>query len=86
MGSRDTDIFITPGFDFKVVDVLIPLNSTRPKHPDDAGQRLAGYDIISALYQHAIEQRYRFFQLRRCHADQNAPPSPIERGPHDVEI
>lgn len=60
-GSRDTDIFITPGFAFKVVDVLIT-NFHLPKSTlMMLVSALAGYEHIRALYQHAIEQRYRFF-------------------------
>ncbi len=61
VGSRDTDIFITPGFDFKVVDVLIT-NFHLPKSTlMMLVSALAGYDHIRALYQHAIAQGYRFF-------------------------
>jgi len=60
-GSRDTDIFITPGFDFKVVDVLIT-NFHLPKSTlMMLVSALAGYEHIRALYAHAIAQRYRFF-------------------------
>jgi S-adenosylmethionine:tRNA ribosyltransferase-isomerase len=60
-GSRDTDIFITPGFDLKVVDVLIT-NFHLPKSTLlMLVSALAGYEHIQALYRHAIEQRYRFF-------------------------
>ena len=60
-GSRDTDIFITPGFDFKVVDLLIT-NFHLPKSTlMMLVSALAGYDHIRALYRHAIAQRYRFF-------------------------
>lgn len=60
-GSRDTDIFITPGFEFKVVDVLIT-NFHLPKSTlMMLVSALAGYDHIRALYQHAIAQGYRFF-------------------------
>ena len=60
-GSRDTDIFITPGFDIKVVDVLIT-NFHLPKSTlMMLVSALAGYEHIHALYRHAIEQRYRFF-------------------------
>ena len=60
-GSRDTDIFITPGFDLKVVDVLIT-NFHLPKSTlMMLVSALAGYEHIHALYRHAIEQRYRFF-------------------------
>ncbi|MEK6667881.1 MAG: tRNA preQ1(34) S-adenosylmethionine ribosyltransferase-isomerase QueA [Pseudomonadota bacterium] len=61
VGSRDTDIFITPGFDFKVVDVLIT-NFHLPKSTlMMLVSALAGYEHIRALYAHAIDQRYRFF-------------------------
>ena len=61
VGSRDTDIFITPGFDFKVVDVLVT-NFHLPKSTlMMLVSALAGYEHIRALYAHAIDQRYRFF-------------------------
>ncbi len=60
-GSRDTDIFITPGFQFKVVDLLIT-NFHLPKSTlMMLVSALAGYEHIRALYQHAIAQGYRFF-------------------------
>ncbi|MFN3297428.1 tRNA preQ1(34) S-adenosylmethionine ribosyltransferase-isomerase QueA [Caldimonas sp.] len=60
-GSRDTDLFITPGFRFRVVDVLIT-NFHLPKSTlMMLVSALAGYEHIMALYRHAIKQRYRFF-------------------------
>jgi len=60
-GSRDTAIFITPGFQFKVVDVLIT-NFHLPKSTlMMLVSALAGYEHIRQLYRHAIAQRYRFF-------------------------
>jgi S-adenosylmethionine:tRNA ribosyltransferase-isomerase len=60
-GSRDTDLFITPGFRFRVVDVLLT-NFHLPKSTlMMLVSALAGYEHIMALYRHAIEQRYRFF-------------------------
>ncbi len=60
-GARETDIFITPGFDFQVVDRLIT-NFHLPKSTlMMLVSALAGYESIMALYRHAIEQRYRFF-------------------------
>lgn len=60
-GSRDTDIFITPGFDFRVVDGLIT-NFHLPRSTlMMLVSALAGHDHIMALYRHAIEARYRFF-------------------------
>lgn len=57
----DTDIFITPGYSFRVVDVLI----TNFHLPESTLLMLvsafAGIDTVRAAYQHAIEQRYRFF-------------------------
>lgn len=60
-GSRDTDIFITPGFAFRVVDVLVT-NFHLPKSTlMMLVSAFAGHEHIMALYRHAIEQRYRFF-------------------------
>lgn len=57
----DTQIFITPGFKFRVVDRLIT-NFHLPKSTlMMLVSALAGYDHVMALYRHAIEQRYRFF-------------------------
>ena len=57
----DTDIFITPGFEFRVVDRLLT-NFHLPKSTlMMLVSALAGYDHIMRLYAHAIAQRYRFF-------------------------
>jgi S-adenosylmethionine:tRNA ribosyltransferase-isomerase len=59
--SGDTDIFITPGFEFKVANLLI----TTFHQPKSTLMMLvsafAGHEHIMALYRHAIAQRYRFF-------------------------
>ncbi|MEO8151762.1 MAG: tRNA preQ1(34) S-adenosylmethionine ribosyltransferase-isomerase QueA [Rhizobacter sp.] len=60
-GSRDTDIFITPGFSFRVVDVLVT-NFHLPKSTLlMLVSAFAGHAHMMALYGHAIAQRYRFF-------------------------
>jgi len=60
-GSRETDIFITPGFAFRVVDVLIT-NFHLPKSTLlMLVSAFAGFERMRALYAHAIAQRYRFF-------------------------
>jgi S-adenosylmethionine:tRNA ribosyltransferase-isomerase len=60
-GSRDTDIFITPGFAFRVVDVLLT-NFHLPKSTLlMLVSAFAGYEHVMALYRHAIAQGYRFF-------------------------
>ena len=57
----DTQIFITPGFEFKVVDVLIT-NFHLPKSTlMMLVSAFAGYEQIRALYRHAIAHDYRFF-------------------------
>ena len=57
----DTNIFITPGFEFKVVDLLLT-NFHLPKSTlMMLVSAFSGYEHIMALYQHAIDQRYRFF-------------------------
>lgn len=59
--SGDTNIFITPGFEFKVVDALVT-NFHLPKSSlMMLVSALAGFDHIAALYAHAIAQKYRFF-------------------------
>jgi S-adenosylmethionine:tRNA ribosyltransferase-isomerase len=60
-GARDTDIFITPGFEFRVVDRLLT-NFHLPKSTlMMLVSAFAGYEHVMALYRHAIAQRYRFF-------------------------
>ena len=59
--SGDTDIFITPGYRFQVVDALVT-NFHLPRSTlMMLVSALAGYERVMALYQHAIAQRYRFF-------------------------
>jgi S-adenosylmethionine:tRNA ribosyltransferase-isomerase len=59
--SGDTNIFITPGFVFQVVDILIT-NFHLPKSTlMMLVSAFAGYEHIMALYRHAIAQHYRFF-------------------------
>ena len=57
----DTRIFITPGFDFKVVDVLIT-NFHLPKSTLlMLVAAFSGFEHMHRVYAHAIEQQYRFF-------------------------
>jgi len=58
-----TDLYITPGFDFRVVDGLIT-NFHLPKSSLLAlVMAYAGVDLIRKAYAEAIQQRYRFFSL-----------------------
>ena len=59
--SGDTRIFITPGFAFAHVDLLLT-NFHLPKSTlMMLVSALAGYERVMALYAHAIQNRYRFF-------------------------
>jgi len=73
MTEGDTDIFITPGFEFDVVDMLIT-NFHLPKSSLlMLVAAFAGYERMQALYAHAVKQGYRFFSygdamlLQRSH-------------------
>lgn len=60
-GTGETDIFITPGYRFKVVDALVT-NFHLPKSTLlMLVSAFAGLDTIRAAYAHAIAERYRFF-------------------------
>ena len=60
-GAAETAIFITPGFQFKVVDALVT-NFHLPKSTlMMLVSAFAGHDLIRRAYAHAIAQRYRFF-------------------------
>jgi S-adenosylmethionine:tRNA ribosyltransferase-isomerase len=60
-GAAETDLFITPGFRFRVVDRLVT-NFHLPRSTLlMLVSAFAGYDRVRALYRHAVERRYRFF-------------------------
>jgi S-adenosylmethionine:tRNA ribosyltransferase-isomerase len=72
-GSRETDIFITPGFTFRVVDLLLT-NFHLPKSTLlMLVSAFAGFERMRALYAHAIEARYRFFSYGDAMLLQRAP-------------
>lgn len=59
--SGDTDIFIYPGFQFKVIDRLLT-NFHLPKSTLlMLAAAFSGKVAIEQAYQHAIQQKYRFF-------------------------
>jgi S-adenosylmethionine:tRNA ribosyltransferase-isomerase len=59
--AGDTDIFIFPGFQFRVVDALV----TNFHLPESTLLMLvsafAGHEHVMAAYRHAVALRYRFF-------------------------
>ena len=73
--SGDTSIFITPGFAFQVVDVLIT-NFHLPKSTlMMLVSAFAGYAHIMGLYRHAIAQKYRFFSYGDAMLLERTPPA-----------
>lgn len=62
-GSGCTDIFIYPGYTFKIVDALIT-NFHLPKSTlMMLVSALAGRDHIMAAYEEAVKEQYRFFSF-----------------------
>jgi S-adenosylmethionine:tRNA ribosyltransferase-isomerase len=64
--SGDTEIFISPGFEFRVVSALL----TNFHLPQSSLLMLvsafAGREHVLAGYRYAVEQRYRFFSYGDC--------------------
>lgn len=59
--QSETDIFITPGYEFAVVDMMLT-NFHLPKSTLlMLVSAFSGYEHIRSLYAHAINERYRFF-------------------------
>lgn len=57
----DTDIFITPGYEFLVIDALITNFHLSESTLIMLVSAFSGYENIMKAYHHAIEQEYRFF-------------------------
>jgi len=61
--SMDTDIFITPGYEFKAVDALIT-NFHLPKSTLlMLVSTFMGFDEMKKVYEHAIKKEYRFYSF-----------------------
>jgi S-adenosylmethionine:tRNA ribosyltransferase-isomerase len=64
--SGETEIFISPGFDFRLVNALL----TNFHLPQSSLLMLvsafAGRDPVLAAYRHAVQQKYRFFSYGDC--------------------
>ena len=62
-GQGDTDIFIYPGYSFKMMDVLI----TNFHLPESTllmlVSALAGKEQVMCVYEEAVQERYRFFSF-----------------------
>jgi S-adenosylmethionine:tRNA ribosyltransferase-isomerase len=59
--TGETEIFITPGYEFKVIDALITNFHLSESTLLMLVSAFAGYENIKNTYQHAIKEKYRFF-------------------------
>ena len=57
----DTDLFITPGYQFKTVDAMLTNFHLSESTLLMLVSAFAGYERIKKVYQHAIAAKYRFF-------------------------
>jgi S-adenosylmethionine:tRNA ribosyltransferase-isomerase len=62
-GSDETDIFITPGFDFRVVDAMITNFHLPQSTLLVLVSAFAGRENILRAYGEAVEREYRFFSF-----------------------
>ena len=60
-GKNRTNLFITPGYNFKIVDHLLTNFHTPESTLLILVASFAGYDFIMRAYKEAIEHEYRFF-------------------------
>lgn len=59
--SGETDIFIYPGYQFRVVDAMLTNFHLSESTLLMLVSAFAGYENVMCAYRHAVEQRYRFF-------------------------
>jgi S-adenosylmethionine:tRNA ribosyltransferase-isomerase len=57
----DTDIFITPGYEFKIVDALLTNFHLSESTLLMLVSAFSGYENIMTAYRHAVSEQYRFF-------------------------
>jgi S-adenosylmethionine:tRNA ribosyltransferase-isomerase len=60
-GEGETDLFITPGYRFQVVDRLVTNFHLPASTLLMLVSTFGGIDLLRAAYRHAVERRYRFF-------------------------
>ncbi len=76
-GTDETDLFITPGYEFRVVDRLL----TNFHLPRSTLLMLvaafAGHAPVRSAYEHAIRERYRFFSYGDAMLLTRHGPSPL---------
>lgn len=62
-GRRSTDLFITPGYQFRVVDALITNFHLPGSTLLVLVSAFAGRELVLSAYQQAIQMRYRFYSF-----------------------
>lgn len=65
-GSADAELFIYPGFEFRVVNQLLTNFHLPRSSLLVMVSAFAGREAILRAYQHAIQQRYRFYSYGDC--------------------
>ena len=64
--SGDVNLFIKPGFEFKVIDGLVT-NFHLPKSTLLVlVSAFGGMDLVRCAYTHAVDERYRFYSFGDC--------------------
>ena len=64
--SGETEIFISPGFEFRVVSALLTNFHLPQSSLIMLVSAFAGRERVLAAYRHAVQQRYRFFSYGDC--------------------
>ncbi|HVZ15780.1 MAG TPA: tRNA preQ1(34) S-adenosylmethionine ribosyltransferase-isomerase QueA [Terriglobales bacterium] len=65
-GTGETELFIYPGYEFKVVGAMLT-NFHLPKSTLlMLVSALAGRELVLKAYEHAVEQKYRFYSYGDC--------------------
>jgi S-adenosylmethionine:tRNA ribosyltransferase-isomerase len=82
-GAAETELFVTPGFRFRIVDRLLT-NFHLPRSTLlMLVSAFAGYAPIRAAYAHAIRERYRFYSYGDAMLVEQDPAARARReGPH----
>ncbi len=65
-GNKSTELFIHPGYQFRVIDALITNFHLPQSSLLMLVSALAGPDLIRNAYRHAVAQRFRFYSYGDC--------------------
>lgn len=66
VGTGDTNIFITPGYEFRAVGAMLTNFHLPASSLIMLVAAFTGYDLTMRAYQHAVAERYRFFSYGDC--------------------